>query len=84
MNKHKEVAENAKKRNVFVRVFRFYLEGFKSMTIGKTLWIIILAKLFIMFVILKLFFFKPVLSGKSEVEKKQFVAEQLLKTDTID
>jgi hypothetical protein len=60
------------------------VEGFKNMTIGKTLWIIILVKLFVMFIILKLFFFKPVLSGKSEAEKERFVAEQLLKMDSTD
>ena len=27
--------------NVFCKVFRFYYEGFRSMTLGKTLWIII-------------------------------------------
>lgn len=38
-------------------MFRFYVDGFRSMTVGKTLWAIILVKLFIMFAILKLFFF---------------------------
>ena len=39
------------------KVFRFYVDGFRSMTVGKTLWAIILVKLFIMFAVLKLFFF---------------------------
>ena len=39
------------------RIIRFYVEGFKSMTVGKTLWALIILKLFIMFAILKLFFF---------------------------
>lgn len=38
-------------------LYIFYRDGFKSMTIGKTLWIIILVKLFIMFIVLKIFFF---------------------------
>ncbi|MDR1416234.1 MAG: DUF4492 domain-containing protein, partial [Prevotellaceae bacterium] len=45
------------------RVFHFYVEGFCSMTIGKTLWMIILIKLFIMFAILKIFFL-PSFLGK--------------------
>lgn len=40
-----------------VRIFRFYLDGFKAMTIGKTLWKIIFIKLLIMFAVLKVFFF---------------------------
>ena len=28
------------------KVFRFYVDGFRSMTVGKTLWAIILVKLF--------------------------------------
>ncbi len=31
------------------KIFRFYLDGFRSMTVGKTLWAIILVKLFILF-----------------------------------
>ena len=42
-------------KNVFVRIFRFYVDGFRNMTLGKTLWTIILIKLFIMFFVLKLF-----------------------------
>ncbi|MFA6806083.1 MAG: DUF4492 domain-containing protein [Bacteroidales bacterium] len=55
--------------NVFVKVFRFYYEGFRSMTLGKTLWIIILIKLFIMFAILKIFFFPNFLSSKADNDK---------------
>jgi len=76
--------QNVRKKNIFVRIWYFYIDGFKSMTIGKVLWLIILVKLFIMFVILRIFFFKPILSGKSDIEKEQFVAEQLLQKDTIE
>ena len=34
------------------RVYRFYADGFRSMTLGRTLWAVILIKLFIMFAIL--------------------------------
>lgn len=67
------------KRNIFSRVFHFYYEGFKSMTIGKTLWAIILIKLFVMFVILKIFFFPNFLKTKFETdqERSDYVLEQL-------
>ena len=48
------------------------------MTVGKTLWIIILVKLFIMFLILKLFFFRSELATyKTTEQKSRHVIEQL-------
>lgn len=67
-----------KKRNVFYRVYVFYRDGFRSMTVGRTLWMLILIKLFIMFAILKLFFFPRHLGGfDSEEAKQDYVLEQL-------
>jgi hypothetical protein len=60
-------------------VIRFYIEGFKSMTVGKSLWLIILLKLFIMFAILKVFFFKDFLKTnfKTDKERSEYVLEKL-------
>lgn len=65
--------------NTIKKVFQFYYTGFKSMTVGKTLWAIILIKLFIMFAILKPFFFPNVLNKKFDTaeEKSNYVFEQL-------
>ena len=41
------------------KIVRFYINGFKNMTWGKELWILIIIKLVIMFGILRLFFFHP-------------------------
>ncbi|MBR5583331.1 MAG: DUF4492 domain-containing protein [Lachnospiraceae bacterium] len=61
------------------KILNFYISGFKSMTVGKYLWLIILVKLFIMFAILKLFFFKNELSQfKTNEEKASHVKEQLI------
>ncbi len=43
--------------NLFEKIFYLYYDGFKNMKLGKTLWLIIAIKLFIMFAILKVFFF---------------------------
>jgi hypothetical protein len=61
------------------RVFLFYYEGFKEMTIGKTLWLIILIKLAIMFLVLKLFFFPNFLKSKFETENERidYVIQEL-------
>jgi len=63
------------------KIVTFYVEGFKSMTVGKRLWIIIFIKLFIMFAVLKVFFFKDFLSTKhsSDADKGNYVLEQLTK-----
>ena len=66
--------------NILRRIFLFYYEGFRSMTVGKTLWLIILVKLFFMFAVLRLFFFKPTLTGTPE-EKADQVRTNLLRTD---
>ncbi len=65
--------------NVFKRIYAFYYTGFKEMTVGRSLWLIILIKLFIIFFILKLFFFKSDLSDcKTPREKSDKVIENLL------
>ena len=46
--------KNADRRPLPVRIFRFYYDGFREMTLGRTLWAIILIKLFILFVVLRL------------------------------
>ena len=60
-----------------VKVWRFYIDGFRSMTWGRILWVIILAKLFIMFAVLRLFFFRPALQGLDEEQKIERVAGNL-------
>jgi hypothetical protein len=45
-----------KKDNPLRSVWRLYYDGFRSMTVGRTLWLIILLKLFFLFAILRLFF----------------------------
>ncbi len=61
------------------RIFRFYRDGFRSMTIGKTLWKVILVKLFIMFVVLKLFFFPNFLATNFSTDEQRaaHVMEQI-------
>jgi len=67
--------------NALKRVYTFYIDGFKGMVLGKKLWKIILIKLFIMFAILKFFFFPNFLNTNFETneEKAQFVLEQITK-----
>ena len=61
-----------------IAVWNFYVEGFRSMTWGRQLWFLILLKIIILFVLLRGFFFRPTLAGKSEEKKIEYVGEQLL------
>ena len=63
-------------------VYTFYRDGFRGMTLGKKLWKIILIKLFVMFMVLKLFFFPNFLntSFHTDEEKGNFVLEQMTRT----
>ncbi len=59
-------------------VVRFYAEGFRQMTWGRTLWLIILLKLFIIFGILKLFFFPDFLNSRAAGNEGDYVSTQLI------
>lgn len=68
------------------KIFLFYYEGFRSMTIGKNLWIIILIKLFVMFFVLRLFFFPDFLQSnfESDKERSDYVTDQLINPEIND
>jgi hypothetical protein len=67
------------KKSIAVRIFRFYYDGFRSMTIGKTLWLIIFIKLFVMFAVLKIFFFPDYLEKfDNSPDKQDYVFNELI------
>lgn len=49
------------KRGFWARVWDLYYDGFRSMTVGRQLWALIIIKLIIIFAILKVFFFPDIL-----------------------
>ena len=65
-------------------IYTFYRDGFKGMVIGKKLWKIIFIKLFVMFAVLKLFFFPNYLNTKFETneEKSNYVLEQITRNSS--
>lgn len=66
------------KSGLLHRVFDLYYEGFRSMRLGKTLWAIILIKLFIIFAVLKVFFFPNFLKQHAEGNESGYVASELV------
>jgi len=70
-----------KKDGFFHKVFHLYYDGFRNMELGKTLWLIIAIKVFVIFCVLKLFFFPNFLKQHAgEGREADYVATQL----TID
>ncbi|NOQ29504.1 MAG: DUF4492 domain-containing protein [Helicobacteraceae bacterium] len=62
--------------------FKLYIDGFRNLKkYSKNLWLIIAMKIFIMFAIIKYFFFPNYLSSVADTkeEKSNYVIEQLLK-----
>jgi Na+/H+ antiporter NhaD/arsenite permease-like protein len=64
---------------LFRNIFFFYYDGFRSMTIGKKLWLVVLIKLFIILIVLKLFFFRDFLSSRfdTDEQKSEYVIKNL-------
>ncbi len=53
------------------QIYKFYRDGFRRMTVGKTLWKIIIIKLVIMFGVLKLFFFPNYLNTNFSTDQQR-------------
>ena len=69
-----------RKKTIPAKITDFYLNGFKNMgKWGRQVWIIILIKLFVMFVVLRLFFFPNFLNKNfsSDEERSRHVLKEL-------
>jgi Domain of unknown function (DUF4492) len=67
-------------------IYSFYRDGFKGMVLGKKLWAIIFIKLFIMFAVLKVFFFPNYLNTNFQTneEKGNYVLEQITRNASLE
>lgn len=64
--------------NMLYRIYDLYADGFRHMTVGKTLWVVIIVKLVIIFLVLKLFFFPDFIkSNAQEGKEADFVEQQI-------
>lgn len=81
MEKEKQ-EEKQEKFNFFV----MFWEGFKAMKLGRILWVIVIVKLCIMFLILKPFFFPNFLKSRydSDTEKADYVGSELIRNSEVD
>ncbi len=78
-NQQIEVSVGKKLKSIVL----FYVDGFRNMTIGRYLWLIILIKLLIMFAVLKLFFFPDKLANEydNDEQRADAVREALISND---
>ncbi len=66
--------------------FTMFRDGFKSMTLGRTLWILVVIKLCIMFLILRPIFFPNFLNSKfdNSESKADYVRNELIEKSATD
>lgn len=69
-----------KRDNILYKVYELYADGFRHMTLGRTLWAVIIVKLIVVFAVLKLFFFPDFLAENAEEGcEDEYVATELTK-----
>ena len=68
------------KMPLYKRIWDLYYDGFKNMTVGKSLWLLIIIKLFIFFVIMKWLFFPNILKENysTDEERAEAVRTELI------
>lgn len=67
--------QSEEKPSLARRIIDLYVDGFRNMTVGKTLWAVIIVKLILIFALLKLFFFPNFLSTNfsDDSERAEYV-----------
>ena len=60
------------------RIINFYYEGFLNMRTGKTLWLVVIIKLVVIFLVLKLFFMPDILQERAgEGNEPDYIMQRL-------
>ncbi len=65
--------------NLIKSIWNFYYDGFRQMTIGKSLWFLIIVKLILLFGVMKFLFFPDILARDydNDADRAKAVREQL-------
>lgn len=59
------------------QIVSFYHDGFTSMRLGKTLWVVVIVKLAIIFFVLKLFLMPNILHERADGHEADYVSSQI-------
>jgi len=72
-------SQRQKMTNLISKIASFYIDGFKSMRVGKKLWLIVAIKLFVIFIVIKWLFFPNILKEhfNSDKERSEYILNQL-------
>ncbi|RXJ87988.1 DUF4492 domain-containing protein [Arcobacter sp. CECT 8985] len=67
--------------NIVSKIFSLYRDGFKNLTLGKSLWKIVIIKLLVIFIVLNYFVYDNSLNSKFKTnkEKQNFIFTNLTK-----
>ena len=65
-------------------IWHLYRDGFRDMTWGRPLWGLIILKVIILFAFLRVFFFRPAMSGMTDEQKSEQVGSHLVKQEIED
>lgn len=70
---------SVRNRYFFRRAANLYIDGFRSMTVGRSLWVLIILKLLLLFAVFKLFFFPDLLQRDydNDADRAQAVRNSL-------
>ncbi len=66
-----EFSTSDERQGFIRRAVGMYVDGFRSMTVGRKLWLIIIIKLAIIFLVLKIFFFSDTLSNRYDTDEER-------------
>ncbi|MDE6853441.1 MAG: DUF4492 domain-containing protein [Muribaculaceae bacterium] len=68
-------------RGLAERIWALYRDGFRNMTVGRSLWALIIVKLVLFLVVLKLFFFPDILEREYDNDADRAAAVRVSLSD---
>lgn len=71
-------------KNFLRNTYALYADGFRSMTVGRSLWALIIIKLVVLFAILKVFFFPDILASGYDNDDERASAVRRNLTESIN
>lgn len=63
------------------KAYRMYVDGFRQMTVGRKLWLLIIIKLAILFLVFRLFLFPDILQENYSTDAERAEAVRTALTD---
>ena len=68
------------KNSIAARIVHFYVQGFRSMTVGRKLWALIIIKVVLLMLVFRLFFFPDILQERYSTDTQRAQAVRTVLT----